>query len=147
MIRVENIHKKEVLAPLTAEQQETWVVALRSGKYLQGKTYLKYQGVTVPQYKFCCLGVLREVVPEIMELTEACNTVLVTLQVTSTTEKYTFVGLNESTQKALAMMNDELNFDFNRIADAIESGESGVEDLGKLYLLTGKIQEGTKDGI
>jgi hypothetical protein len=37
--------------------RDEWVLNLRNGKYPQGKTYLKYEG------KFCCLGVLCEVLP------------------------------------------------------------------------------------
>ena len=40
---------------MTPELKTKWIEALRSGKYEQGKHYLKVNG------KFCCLGVLCEV--------------------------------------------------------------------------------------
>lgn len=41
------------------EIQKSWVSALRSGKYAQGKGYLRS-----PENSFCCLGVLCELAAE-----------------------------------------------------------------------------------
>lgn len=39
-----------------------WVAALRSGNYVQGKYYLKKYDDAKAVLKYCCLGVLRDVV-------------------------------------------------------------------------------------
>ncbi len=44
---------------LTKSELARWTTALRSGEYIQGRSYLKHHdGIT---YKHCCLGVLCEV--------------------------------------------------------------------------------------
>ena len=50
--------KKQELGPL----QESWIAALRSGKYEQGKMYLNLGG------KFCCLGVACDISKEELQL-------------------------------------------------------------------------------
>ncbi len=40
---------------MNAKSRDEWVGALRSGKYKQGRGYLRYQD------RYCCLGVLAEI--------------------------------------------------------------------------------------
>jgi hypothetical protein len=47
---------------MEAELKKKWVDALRSGKYPQGQRHLRTAGA---EAKFCCLGVLCEVAPDI----------------------------------------------------------------------------------
>lgn len=42
---------------LDSEQKTIWLNALRSGKYLQGKGQLQFEGIN----SYCCLGVFQEV--------------------------------------------------------------------------------------
>lgn len=41
---------------MNAELKAKWIEALRGGKYEQGQSFLRYEG------KFCCLGVLCDIV-------------------------------------------------------------------------------------
>lgn len=46
---------------ITKEQKESWIKALRSGEYKQGKKALCYLDNSDGLPRYCCLGVLAEV--------------------------------------------------------------------------------------
>lgn len=97
---------------MNQEIKQKWVEALRSGKYKQGKRVLRSGD------KFCCLGVLCEVVgidyngnlpylpSDVMKLAGLdCKNPIVSYS----REEIT-----------LASLNDDLNFSFHSIAEVIE---------------------------
>lgn len=96
------------------EIKQKWVEALRSGKYAQGEGSLRHQD------KFCCLGVLCDV----MGADWATRT-LNGEEIEREDESYLrepvleMAGLNHGTQKNLAHMNDS-QCPFIQIADLIE---------------------------
>ena len=96
------------------ELKSKWIKALRSGKYKQGKGRLKKNG------KFCCLGVLRDVVNPKDRRGE--NGMLSPKQLDE-------FGLTDNKQNFLASRNDglgmqnpdRLQWNFNQIADYIQA--------------------------
>jgi len=49
-----------VKQPITEEQYDAWIAALRSGEFRQGRSYLKMEYPNDPP-AYCCLGVLCEI--------------------------------------------------------------------------------------
>ena len=86
--------------------KERWVKALRSGKYKQGKGHLHANG------KYCCLGVLRQIVTP-GSLIESENGDLLPNFLLQK------VCLHHETQDRLADMNDT-GWTFESIANYIE---------------------------
>jgi len=94
--------------------KKKWVDALRSGKYLQGTGFLLDEG------RYCCLGVLCDVV----------DTSKWWYGIYSTYEGHSgalppFVmgeaGLSGDVEHMLIQVNDEAKYSFNEIADWIET--------------------------
>ena len=79
---------------MKAQLKKKWMAALRSGKYQQGKGHLKKDG------KFCCLGVLRDIVnPNDRRGQDGSLNA-------KQREEY---GLNEELEEVLVSMNDGMN--------------------------------------
>jgi hypothetical protein len=111
-----------VLNPITDEQARTWVAELRSGTYSQGSGYLKHMNDFSEDdtVSFCCLGVLRELVPELE--TDEEETMLHREVEDEEGNDLTFVyGLPRPLQDYLANINDE-GKSFADIAAQIEKG-------------------------
>jgi len=93
---------------MKAGMKRKWVAALRSDKYRQGTTELKYKNDEGTF--FCCLGVLRDLYPAVRrdrgggELLSPAT-----------------CGLSKATQESLAQKNDSGHYSFEDIADFIES--------------------------
>ena len=87
------------------ELRDRWVAALRSGRYKQGKWDLRDGD------KFCCLGVLADLVDP--EGWEGCSWNDCFVYVPSTI-------LPEDKCRVLAVMNDHQSLSFSEIADYIE---------------------------
>jgi len=92
---------------LTKKLKVKWIKALRSGKYKQGEGELEKEG------RYCCLGVLQAVEPEI-ESESPC------LLANIRNSRSCIKGLPISKQHVLATMNDDSGKDFKVIADWIE---------------------------
>lgn len=104
---------------MNREIKQKWISALKSGKYTQGKGYLKITSSAGNHY--CCLGVLCEVmeIPSYKpyKLTASSfdeNTA------TLSTSLLSKAGLTDENQTDLINMNDEANYSFSQIADFIE---------------------------
>lgn len=103
---------------MDAVLKQKWIDALRSGKYKQGKSYLKTK-----DGKYCCLGVLCEIVgvPHTPDgrgfkfYFEDAN------RSSDALPHPGFCGLKPEAQNDLTFMNDEENKSFNEIADWIEA--------------------------
>ena len=99
-----------------------WVAALRSGKYEQGRNYLKTR-----DNKFCCLGVLSELYETPSELGSHAYTYKFD-ELDPSFSNYTggvppelmdMAGVDSNYGSKLARMNDKGD-SFNEIADFIE---------------------------
>lgn len=88
-----------------------WISALRSGNYEQGQRYLKREG-DEGRSKYCCLGVLRELVQPGCDLYEN--------EQSSVLNENHACGLSEDQQRSLARMND-FGDSFLTIASYIET--------------------------
>ena len=88
------------------EWKEKWVKALRSGKYRQCTGRLERNK------KYCCLGVLRNLINPDSRLEQKGEHVL-------HTRHLNYVGLHHDTQESLAQRNDD-GWSFRKIADYIE---------------------------
>jgi hypothetical protein len=91
--------------------KDAWVAALRSGAYQQGQQYLKCDG------KYCCLGVLAEILE--IDLNQYSPTVLKTYALSPLKDNNVPQILNSAVPKALARLNDS-SVPFSEIADIIE---------------------------
>jgi len=93
--------KKDNLDP---NFKRAWIKALRSGKYKQGKSYLKSDN------GFCCLGVMKEVCEGVRK------------HPSSELLSQRSCGLTKETQNFLAERNDDVlsPWGFKRIATWIE---------------------------
>lgn len=112
---------------LHPQLKKRWVEALRSGKYKQGRQYLRDQSD-----QYCCLGVLCDITEkgkwyEAVSVTDRRKPVYryVPLGRTEGTIAYLprdiqdKAGLTTSTETTLAKMNDK-GWSFKKIADWIE---------------------------
>jgi len=126
------------------EIAKKWVKALRSGKYKQGKTYLK-QVDDNRQAKYCCLGVLCELYNDTTKKNHKKTLSTQIKSKNSTTDFFTFdgragalpgvvmdwAGINNCfgdlgpTEYSLASLND-IGSTFESIANIIEEN---VENL------------------
>lgn len=95
-----------------------WVAALRSGKYEQGKWALNSNN------KFCCLGVLCDISPDVHPVGEVKGDVIYKY---ANNEQVSYlppafgdnIGLDYEAEETLSRMNDRGN-SFSEIADYIE---------------------------
>ena len=116
IINQKKFDNRKLLSP---EIKKTWVEALRSGKYLQGKFQLKYNNT------YCCIGVLCEINYKLDEqgfLSDGnenyLNDELVKEFNMDSAGK--FEGFEIEGYSSLVQLNDDGNFTFNEIADIIE---------------------------
>lgn len=125
-----------------------WIEALRSGKYKQGPTYLRQRGRENEPDRFCCLGVLCDILrPEGWEMEISGldhwvnfngNRGVISLDVQLASGLRSSLGnvylpndvagllesrllINEDNETNLARLNDKGRLDFNQIADFIEA--------------------------
>ena len=106
--------------------KKKWVAALRSGKYKQTEGALKEWNPTSHRAGYCCLGVLRELMPtHIKEVARKGGDELLS------SAQLKWAGLSHKSQDSLANLNDEMGYDaeknkqyhmndFKTIADYIE---------------------------
>lgn len=104
---------------MDAELKAKWIAALRSGSYRQGTGQLRSR-----DDRFCCLGVLCQVAPNVMwshagGRYEAC------LDDGSSATELPFslqqsAGLSDDHERKLISMNDDDRKSFAEIADHIE---------------------------
>ena len=104
--------------PLTKEQRENiraWIAALRSGNYTQGHGLLK-QITPELKIKYCCLGVLEDVVEgqKMVGFARSCLT-------PGTYRDYIGVFAESIAQDELIILNDTKRLSFNEIANCIEN--------------------------
>lgn len=94
-----------------------WVKALRSGKYKQGFGMLKQRNDTAHRLVYCCLGVLRELMPvEYQKLSSTNNGGGCTLH----KSQLQLADISYKVQDTLVSKNDSYRSTFNDIADYIE---------------------------
>jgi hypothetical protein len=98
---------------MTPELKATWIEALRSGKYKQGREYL-YRS----NGEFCCLGVLCDVLdPTDWRKSEVTDTAFTYRRSSSWAPASV---IDELDQGKLIAMNDDQLASFDEIADYIE---------------------------
>lgn len=101
---------------MNRELTEKWIGALRSGKYQQGKGYLRANNGT-----YCCLGVLCDIYnPDIWSPSEYgwifdCHRTELPASLAK------LIGISSKFETSLMNMNDERNKSFIQIADYIEN--------------------------
>ena len=98
------------------QQFDDWITDLRSGKYRQGKNALKE-----PYKGYCCLGVAMKTLnvkctPGDMREASLPNEIISTPQWLRDINS----DFREKTGEYLSSLNDEKDFKFNEIADALE---------------------------
>ncbi len=120
---------------MNKEIKEKWLTSLRSGEYQQGRTKLRDIN-----NNYCCLGVLCDLYRKEtnngewdskaingdyhfkIKNTHRCSAITLTEQVFEWAELPSsnpeLMLINEKTN--LILLNDELKYDFNQIADLIE---------------------------
>lgn len=115
-----------------------WIKRLRSGKYKQGYFWLNAND------KYCCLGVLCEFLVEKGILEKSKGEIAMYMDSETATKTglppkaIKVAGLTSSEgrsakyywdgSKKLVTLNDDLNMSFDKIADALETGEYWVEN-------------------
>lgn len=92
------------------ELKQRWVEALRSGRYQQGRGYLRKDG------KYCCLGVLCDVVDSTGWDGDTFNERFSLLPY----ELKQRLNISNAVEDKLTDMNDSGDYTFNEIADWIE---------------------------
>lgn len=95
--------------PMNASFKKRWVKALLSGKYKQGQGYLRQYNPETDELRFCCLGVLRDIITPSSRATTPMMSKFHTKQ----------CGLSSDAQETLADLNDD-GWSFKRIAAWIE---------------------------
>lgn len=127
---------------MNPEVKAQWITALRSGEYAQGRGRLERTPVTENQpSQFCCLGVLCDLAVKAGIATRTVAHGMGTFQGGSDefrSNNYLppsvqqWAGLNSQNPRveivegefsrpiSLADANDDLNYDFNQIADLVE---------------------------
>lgn len=102
--------------------KKQWVEALRSGKYKQGRCWLKYGD------EFCCLGVLCDLHAQTTNREwEGCGSIGNYLDHAESLpeEVVQWAGLNSKdpfiNEKRVSIYNDERGLDFDQMSDLIES--------------------------
>lgn len=113
---------------MRAKYKAKWLEALRSGKYIQGRKWLKHRILPEGSFKYCCLGVMCELVAEDFGVSTAeydtkVGKLIINFGANARwmpDEIALAIGLPRSTATALMSMNDEGGFTFREIADWIE---------------------------
>lgn len=98
---------------MDADIKKRWVEALRSGKYKQGRTFLKKRD------EWCCIGVLCDLVDP-TKWTEHGGYVTDTFRFFPAEQFFISLGMTDDMGSKLASMNDKGN-NFPVIADYIEA--------------------------
>ena len=102
---------------MNKQLKSKWVKALRSGKYRQGLGTLKQRNDTSHRPEYCCLGVLRELMPvEYQGLSSTANGGGGTLR----KSQLRLADISYKVQNKLVNMNDGFHNSFTEIADYIE---------------------------
>ena len=112
---------KQELGPL----QKSWIAALKSGKYEQGRMYLNLGG------KFCCLGVACDISKETLKLNVGVRKLRNGKEVTSyngihgslsyeVIKYFSFVMKEEEGLNRLTFMNDSQRKTFEEMAGIVE---------------------------
>lgn len=96
------------------EVQKLWIDALRSGKYIQGKGYLKKEN------KFCCLGVLCDLAAKDGSQWQWSGVKFGKRSGIPPQEVVHYVNLSETEVTKLINMNDLSRKTFSDIADYLE---------------------------
>lgn len=119
------------------EHAQKWVDALRSGKYKQGAGRLKIVHDDTKEERFCCLGVLCEIFPE-LELNKRISDNGLVEQHDGILCGYKKIGLSHETgiishlissgPDNLTNLNDS-GKNFNELADIIEKEYIFEQDL------------------
>lgn len=124
----------QIRTKLDKEVKQKWCDALRSGEYEQGKTFLKVKYKGEYKYRYCCLGVLCEILEDRLDLSvskvnmEEGMSILFNENNTGLPKKVQeFTGLSkygnideEDDEDSLASYNDSGEYTFDQIADIIE---------------------------
>lgn len=124
----------------SAEVRKLWVDALRSGKYQQGKGTLESNPPRGEEPQFCCLGVLCRLAYEHNVIARKIENNIVyydNIAHAASRKVRAWSGLathngefwtENRIRKTLAGLNDTNNWDFERIANLIESDPAGLFD-------------------
>jgi hypothetical protein len=102
---------------MTKEQCKTWIAALRSGKYKQGKGGFK----RISNNSYCCLGVAAEVCNVVELRDDTCG--IFAYWVNSNQDYTDFLPeefIPTDIQQTLVLFNDEEEYTFPELADYIE---------------------------
>lgn len=105
---------------ISDETRKEWVAALRSGDYKQGNNWLRADD------KYCCLGVLCEITPDIARTSGGYlepEGVGEELDAEFNRDTLSYFGLDEHAQRYLIYKNDAVRATFEQIADDIEKGQ------------------------
>jgi hypothetical protein len=98
-----------VQVPLTQELKDRWVAALESGTYLRGTGQLAYPDQTNWGKTYhCCLGVLREIEPQIASRVGGDNAYLLPDEPDEYDAPTTYLGLPQEWQTELGKLNDSV---------------------------------------
>ena len=104
---------------MNKQLKSKWVKALRSGKYKQGQGTLRIWDKVSHRSAFCCLGVLRELMPaDLKTVSEKDSFGKPTGALSNKQLKFT--GLTRKKEEVLIEMNDAIGNTFKEIADYIE---------------------------
>jgi hypothetical protein len=106
------------------EFKKKWCEALRSGKYKQGRSYLRTK-----DEKFCCLGVALDVLGTDWDLKEppsdsfdtACYASDGLVNILSIENLIKIFGTEFGDSRVFFIMNDDQKLPFSEIADYIEA--------------------------
>ncbi len=105
-----SLFAKDLMTPEVVERVKTWITALRSGEYKQGRKRL----FNSDQCSYCCLGVAKEVLSlhedDLMYLTQSYK------ELGLVSYRGQFLGYN----RYLDVLNDEGVWTFEEIAQLIE---------------------------
>lgn len=108
---------------MLTEKQKKWIEALRSGKYKQGRGFLKKDNC------FCCLGVACEIFKEELNLEVTddeydCSNDYLPLKVVKFLNLVSDSGANvdPNIDMTLVMLNDDMGMSFEEIANELETG-------------------------
>lgn len=111
---------------MNKEIKTDWLAALRSGDYRQGQLLLRYRPTYKQKDRYCCLGVLCEVIGEEFTLREEelgsnikHHYEIEGINSSLSENLLDLVGLNHEEEGRLIDMNDG-NMTFKEIADHIE---------------------------
>lgn len=96
---------------ITKQQKQDWIKNLRSGKFKQGREFLRVK--LTEEYSYCCLGVLMETL----------NFPFLNQSIWIPSD-----ALDHSTQETLMDLNDRHRLSFDQIADWIEENIKCVDD-------------------